>query len=98
MDKTLQLTNMNTGFTNYLKETLWVGGLQQQVKLLKNALKEIMVWCSLLECDDSFHLVENIQQQEMVPIFRDMNHVVSTYFEELDHDNKCFIIMLTEIN
>ena len=46
-----------------------------------------MDWFSLLECDDYFNLVENIQQQEMVSLFCDMNYVISTYVEEFDNDN-----------
>ena len=50
-------------------------------KITKNALKEPMDWCSLLECDDYSNMVENIQQQEMVSLFRYMKYFVSTYFE-----------------
>ena len=46
-----------------MKETLWFDGLQLQVKLRNDSLKELMDWCTLLECDDSFRLVDNIQQQ-----------------------------------
>ena len=47
-----------------------------------------MDWCILLEYDDYFHLVENIQKHEMVSLLDDMNYVVSTSVEELDNDNK----------
>ena len=57
-------------------------------KMTKNALRELMDWFSLLKCDDSFNLVENIQQQEMVSLFCDMNYVVSTSVGELDNYNK----------
>ena len=40
-----------------------------------------MDWCSLLECDDYFFQEENIQQQEMVYFFIDMNYVVYTCVE-----------------
>ena len=33
MDKKLKLDQMNTGLKKYLIETLWVDGLQRQVKL-----------------------------------------------------------------
>ena len=33
MDKIFKSYQMNTGIKNYLKETLWVDGLQRQVKL-----------------------------------------------------------------
>ena len=49
-----------------------------------------MDWCILLEYDDYFHLVENIQQHEMVSLLDDMNYVVSTSVEELDNYNKQF--------
>ena len=60
MDEKFKSEQMNTGIKNYLKETLWVDELHRQVKLRKKSLKEPMDWCSLLECDNSFHLVYNI--------------------------------------
>ena len=77
----MKLDQNNTGIKNYLRETLWVDGLQRQEKVRKNALKELTDWGSLLECDDYFHLVSNIQQKQMVSIFCDMNYVVSTSVE-----------------
>ena len=44
-----------------------------------------MYWCSLLECDDYIHLIENIQS---LPC--DMNYVVCTSVDKLDNDNKQF--------
>ena len=79
---------MSTGIKNDMKETLWVDGLQRQVKLRKNRLKELMDWCSILKCGDSFHLVNNIQQQEMASLFCDMNYIVSISVKELDNYNK----------
>ena len=81
---------INTGIKSYLKETLWVAGLQRQVKFAEKTFKELMDWCSLLKCDYCFHLVDNIQQQEMVSLCCDMNYFVSTYVEELDRYNKQF--------
>ena len=49
-----------------------------------------MDWCILLEYDDYFHLVENIQKHEMVSLLDDMNYVVSTSVDELDNYNKQF--------
>ena len=46
--------------------------------------------CSTFDCDGSFYLVDNIQQQQMVSLFRDMNFVVSTSVKELDDNNKQF--------
>ena len=45
---------------------------------------------SLLESDDSLRLVDNIQQQEMVSLFCNMNYVLYTSVEELDIDYKRF--------
>ena len=52
MKKKLKSYQMNTGTQNDLKETLWVDGLQRKVKWLKNELKELIDWFSLLKCDD----------------------------------------------
>ena len=78
---------MHTGIKKDTKETLWVDWLQQKVKLQQNPLKELIYWCSLLKCD-IFHLVENMQQKEMVSLLSYMNYVVSTYVEELDNNNR----------
>ena len=51
------------------------------MNLWKNALKGLMYWYSLLKCDDSFNLVENMQKQEMSPLLNDINYVVSTFDE-----------------
>ena len=67
---------MNTGIKNDPKESLWVDGLQRQVKLQKNRLKELMDWCSILECDDSYRLVKSIQHKVMTYIFHYINCVV----------------------
>ena len=56
-----------------------------------------MDWCSILECYDYFHLVDNIQQQVMVYIFRYINYFVSNFVEELDNKNKKITSMFTKI-
>ena len=43
MDKSLNSDQMNTGIKNDLKETIWVDGLQRQVKLRKKCIKETNV-------------------------------------------------------
>ena len=55
--------------------------------MMNNVLKAPIHWCTILDCDDPFHLVNNIQQQETASLFHDMDHAVSTSVKELDNDD-----------
>ena len=47
MDKIFKSEKMNTGIKNDIEKNLWVDGPQREVILRKNALEELMDWCSL---------------------------------------------------
>ena len=43
--------NMETYITDDISDTLCIDGLQRQVKVLKQALPELMLWCDKIEVE-----------------------------------------------
>ena len=73
MKKKLNGEKMNEGIRDELKETLWIDGLQRQVKLRKNALKEVYEWLSTIDIENN----PQVQgQAEVIQLFSDILYVM----------------------
>ena len=73
MKKKLNGEKMNEGIRDELKETLWIDGLQRQVKLRKNALKEVYEWLSTIDIENN----PQVQgQAEVIQLFSDIIYVI----------------------
>ena len=67
---------METYTTDDLFDTLWIDGLQRQVKFQKQALPELMLWCDKIE-DESTNGSDG--RGEMKYIFRKIIYVVQSH-------------------
>ena len=73
---------METYITDDLSDTLWIDGLQRQVKVRKQALPELMLGCDKIEVEfknEDASRNETDGSEEMIYIFRKNNHVVQSY-------------------
>ena len=51
MNHKINSENMETYINDDLSDTLWIDGLQRQVKVRKQALPELMLWCDKIEVE-----------------------------------------------
>ena len=73
---------METYVTDDISDTLWIDVFQCQVKVRKQALHELMLWCDKIEVElqnEYASINENDGSKEMIYIYRNINHVVQSY-------------------
>ena len=72
---------METYTTDDIYDTLWIDGLQHQVKVRKQSFPELMLWYEKIEVElqNEYASTNEIDgREEMVYIFRNINHVVQS--------------------
>ena len=81
MKHKIYIETMETYITDDLSDALWIDGLQRQVKVCKQALTYLMLWCDKIEVklkNEDASTNESDGSEEIIYIFIKINHVVQS--------------------
>ena len=91
MGNKISSVDMVDALKDNIYDSIWIDGLQRQVKLRQQAIVEIIEWCNFVENEDANDNENNDGKYVMIRLIRKIQHVLANDVTNLDEEEVEFL-------